>query len=143
MLSAATDGRVAVWNIRRAWLVDNRLRSVGTGESGVRFEGELNGLTQPLAVCQAHQSGINDLAIQQGLKHLWARFSVSLFPTVSDERYHIASVGDDNALVVLGLSLPPAEDRLHTACLEVLCADCNAHASSITGEDLSCAYRVH
>ena len=60
VLSAATDGNVVVWNVSKALLVPNA--------SGVEdCRGEVNGSTRPLAVCQAHQSGINDIAIQQGL----------------------------------------------------------------------------
>ena len=40
-------------------------------------------------------------------------------------------MGDDNALAVLGLTLPA--DRTGTVRLEVLCVEPSAHASSITG----------
>ena len=50
--------------------------------------------------------------------------------TVSEWFYLIATVGDDNALVVLGLTLPT---NPQTVQLEVLCSETSAHASSITG----------
>lgn len=69
MLSAATDGRVAVWSIATELLVPNDAST----SSGARMEDvsteDSVGLAQPLAVCQAHQSGINDMAIQQGSDH--------------------------------------------------------------------------
>jgi WD40 repeat protein len=109
VLSAATDGNVAVWNVSKALLAPNA--------SGVEHcRGEVNGSTRPLAVCQAHQSGINDMAIQQ----------------VKEGVYYLSTVGDDNALAVLILTLPAANSP-HTTCLKVLCTEHNAHASSITG----------
>lgn len=58
--------------------------------------------------------------------------SFLLVTAVNERHYHISTVGDDNALALLNLTLPG--DSLHTARLEVLCTEPNAHASSITGE---------
>ena len=55
--------------------------------------------------------------------------SFSLHP-VSAGFYLIATVGDDNALAMLGLTA----HRKHFAKLEVLGIEKSAHASSITGE---------
>lgn len=69
MLSAATDGRVAVWRIATELLVPNDAgTSGGARMEDVSTEDSVE-LAQPLAVCQAHQSGINDIAIQQGSHH--------------------------------------------------------------------------
>lgn len=73
LLSAATDGRMAVWapslhsvsqsgfELRPGCFHDDyeeqQLREM---EESVQQQQE------PVAVCQAHQSGINDLSIQQG-----------------------------------------------------------------------------
>lgn len=46
--------------------------------------------------------------------------------------YQIATVGDDNAIAVLRLALTGTADSLQ---LLILCTECNAHASSITGEN--------
>ena len=50
--------------------------------------------------------------------------------TVSEWFYLIATVGDDNALVVLGLTLSSSPQTVQ---LEVLRSETSAHASSITG----------
>lgn len=72
MLSAATDGRVAVWRIATELLVPNDAgTSGGARMEDVSTEDSVE-LAQPLAVCQAHQSGINDIAIQQGSHHTTA-----------------------------------------------------------------------
>lgn len=53
-------------------------------------------------------------------------------PAVSDTLYHIATVGDDNALAVLSLTV--AEASASAAHLEVLWSEPSAHSSSITGQ---------
>ena len=69
LLSAATDGRVAVWNVNPLpSLLCEATSSVsesGVGNGSTEFSGERPS-AHPLAVCQAHQSGINDIAITQG-----------------------------------------------------------------------------
>ena len=52
---------------------------------------------------------------------------------VKEGVYYLSTVGDDNALAVLILTLPAA-NSLQTTCLKVLCIERNAHASSITGK---------
>ena len=53
LLSAATDGQVAAWT---------PLVAVGEGNESAEDEEKV----RPVAVCQVHQSGINDMSIQQG-----------------------------------------------------------------------------
>lgn len=56
--------------------------------------------------------------------------------TVTEGLYLVATVGDDNALTILKLLL--SASSLHTACLEVLCREASAHASSITSKSNMC-----
>lgn len=139
LLSAATDGKVAVWT---PLLPDSggegNTTSLCTSDS-VESEERVEKCVHPLTVCQVHQSGINDLSIRQG--QIWTPqtpsleqlidvyLSLYIYP-VSDGFYLIATVGDDNALAVLGLTA----HREHFAKLEVLGIEKSAHASSITGE---------
>ena len=63
---------------------------------------------------------------------LWQNLILAFFShSVSDGFYLVATVGDDNALAVLGLSV--SGDSLHSVRLEVLAIESTAHASSITG----------
>lgn len=69
LCSAATDGRVAVWCVDLPPLAWGRggSGSGGVAGGGVGPSSEQSSLSpQPVAVCQAHQSGINDMATHQG-----------------------------------------------------------------------------
>ena len=63
LLSAATDGRVAVWTP----LVPEDSSSGPTSSASHSGSEETAGkCIHPLTVCQAHQSGVNDLSIRKG-----------------------------------------------------------------------------
>ena len=131
LFSAATDGRVAVWTPLLAVGGGGQSCS-GSSANGAESE-KVENPPQPLAVCQAHQSGINDISIQQGMYTTGEPSTMTAFynsHTVSEWFYLIATVGDDNALVVLGLTLSSSPQTVQ---LEVLCSETSAHASSITG----------
>ena len=105
LFSAATDGRVAAWTPLLA-VRGGGQRCSGSSTNGAESE-KVENPPQPLAVCQAHQSGINDSAryvCTTGEPSTMTAFYNS--HTVSEWFYLIATVGDDNALVVLGLTLP-------------------------------------
>ena len=130
LLSAATDGRVAVW----------RPQLVGPLSGGVKsdvseWQEEVKSSSAPLVVCQSHQSGINDLAIQQGalIHNICSSIHThTMLSTVREGSYRIATVGDDNSVAVLRLTLTADRPQL-----SVLSTECSAHASSITGRPIS------
>ena len=69
LCSAATDGRVAVWQVDLPPLGGEGVGSGsgGAARGGVGPSSEQSSLgPRPVAVCQAHQSGINDMATLQG-----------------------------------------------------------------------------
>ena len=71
LCSAGTDGRVAVWQVdlRPVW-VEGVEGERGNSGGGVSMESLSEGpyhCSQPAAVSQPHQSGVNDMAIYQGI----------------------------------------------------------------------------
>ena len=86
MLSAATDGRVAVWDMSKALLAPNTCeKGDGSGvETAEHCTGD--GSTQPLVVCQAHQSGINDIAIQKGSTLFYCCSACTVFHSFHSQR---------------------------------------------------------
>lgn len=83
VLSAATDGRVVLWSIPTELLVSDATGGARMTRSDTVGSGDL---AQPLAVCQAHQSGVNDIAIQQGSDHTKILLLVSLFFSLHSQR---------------------------------------------------------
>ena len=170
LLSSATDGRVTVWSLEpyiTGWIqfmtaVSNTPQGDSTASKEPLATAETNlaasSSDSPIVVFQAHQSGINDIAISSHGK-LWncvlviksysngqyisfghcmlcylicAWFSDD-FGAVDEGCYTIATVGDDNAVVVTLCKLVCLDHSSPILAVEHQFSEPSAHSSSITG----------
>ena len=167
LCSSATDGKVAVWSLDSCineWvqsmtaltvpaatnvpeedtttvrtLQEDYLLTAKTSLTGASLSTD-TGCNSPTAVFQAHQSGINDIAISNHGEFLYNVFwrtvpsLQSLFRySVSDGCYTVATVGDDNALVVSLCKLVCLDPFSPTFTVEHQFSEPSAHSSSIIG----------
>lgn len=124
LCSAATDGVVAMWGDLGKLLLDwaEQKRGDGLPQAGLG-QGELDCFAAPLLSFRAHQSGVNDI-------------DVTVKPTVNkgENELILASVGDDNALVMSILSVKSGEDGTSEIVLLGQSSAFDAHLSAITGQ---------
>ena len=166
LLSSTTDGRVTVWSLEpyiAGWVQfmtavsqddctasEKHLAThLATAETSLVASPS----DSPVVVFQAHQSGINDIAINSHGKLLNAYCSAVLwicsitrlfgddFGAVSEGCYTIATVGDDNAVVMTLCKLVCLDPSSPTLAVEHQFSEPSAHSSSITGI-LSRSYTV-
>ena len=128
LCSAATDGVIALWGdlgkLLLGWTEhrsgDDHLEDGAGVELG---QGKSDCFASPLLSFHAHQSGIHDIAMM-------------VKPAANNEGNELvlASVGDDNALIVSTLLVKYGEDCATQVVLLGKSSAIHAHHSSITGQ---------
>lgn len=125
LCSTNTDGHVALWNLR-PFLADWKQHQHLSTSSMEQEIAASSLAVSPVASFRAHQSGINDLAIQIG--YSGGQTSHCTHPIA------LVSAGDDNALALtyLSVSIGGAEESVSVQLSKKYVYQ-SAHSSAVTG----------
>lgn len=115
---AATDGHVTIWDLGPLLL-----------EYHNHPASDVHPNPNPPVRLQIHQSGINDMAVKE-------YSPCSSLSSSSSSSYLLASVGDDNALVITCFMVESRPQHDHSLAVSVVwqLVEHAAHSSSITGK---------
>ncbi|KAL5020348.1 hypothetical protein ScPMuIL_003240 [Solemya velum] len=124
VLSAATDGRIAVWNLtNQCQKFLNYYDEEPEDElcDGIKEDQSIEFNEVPITIFQAHQSGVNSLHISK----------------LSENQYLIVSGGDDNSINISQLTLEineiKGDNSKLTISVEQYVKKIDAHAAQVTG----------